>query len=424
MTHFTRFYRLILPILLIVGGCMLSACSSGNVLGNVLGDVLSDCYAEPTTLRPSLTHANREEITLSYTIGCDATVSVWVESTDETASAPSASYQLRSQEPRSASSDPYVLRFDGTVPTDDPTIQRRLLPSGRYTMRVRAESDRCGTKEVTQPITIEESDVAMPEIEHLVVYPETISPNADAIDDVAQISYRLPTTATVNIEVTTPAGETFPLLSRDEQLPAEQTHVWDGKRPNGSELSAGVYTYTITAEDHYGNLVQRRKQITLEHVGEPEATITYARIAPQHLMIGRVLSITMRVKNTGPVVIRTYGPPSGYTYTTEEVFSSVEDGAYRSQPGGFWRVGVDWDANSGDGPKRYPFRWALSDRHPDEWKIPGKEDWLLPGEEVEVVGRVIVLQRERKMGFYAGLIQDGVGFFQNYTARTIVRVGF
>jgi hypothetical protein len=185
-----------------------------------------------------------------------------------------------------------------------------------------------------------------------------------------------------------------------------------------------VYTYTITAEDHYGNLVQRRKQITLEHVGEPEATITYARIAPQHLMIGRVLSITMRVKNTGPVVIRTYGPPGGYTYTTEEVFSSVEDGAYRSQPGGFWRVGVDWDANSGDGPKRYPFRWALSDRHPDEWKIPGKEDWLLPGEEVEVVGRVIVLQRERKMGFYAGLIQDGVGFFQNYTARTIVRVGF
>jgi hypothetical protein len=66
----------------------------------------------------------------------------------------------------------------------------------------------------------------------------------------------------------------------------------------------------------------------------------------------------------------------------------------------------------------------LSDRPPSEWKIPGEEDWLMPGEEVEVIGQVIILQRETKMGFYVGLIQDGVGFYQNRTARTIVEVGF
>jgi hypothetical protein len=124
------------------------------------------------------------------------------------------------------------------------------------------------------------------------------------------------------------------------------------------------------------------------------------------------------------VPIRTYGPASGFRYTTDEVFSSVAEGRYTAQAGGFWRVGLDWDANSGGGPKRYPFRWALSQKPPDQWKVPGVEDWLMPGEEVDITGQVQLLQRETKMGFYVGLIQDGVGFFQDRSARTIVEVGF
>ena len=41
-----------------------------------------------------------------------------------------------------------------------------------------------------------------------------------------------------------------------------------------------------------------------------------------------------------------------------------------------------------------------------------------------VVGRIRVVQPETKMGFYVGLIQDGVGFFQDKTGRTIIKVGF
>jgi hypothetical protein len=52
------------------------------------------------------------------------------------------------------------------------------------------------------------------------------------------------------------------------------------------------------------------------------------------------------------------------------------------------------------------------------------EDELLPGEEAVVVGRIRVDQPETKMGFYTGLIQDGVGFFQDKTGRTIIEVGF
>ena len=48
----------------------------------------------------------------------------------------------------------------------------------------------------------------------------------------------------------------------------------------------------------------------------------------------------------------------------------------------------------------------------------------MPGEEAEVVGRIRVDQPETEMSFYVGLIQDGVGFFQDRYGRTIVEVSF
>lgn len=401
------------PGLLVISlGCMLfilTACAGQPLL--------DDVQAGTQVFRPT---GGGETLDIYYRIGRDAQVTIWLED------AQGEAHELRRDEPRNAATNPYTLRFDGTVPvTDDPTVQRRLLPSGDYTVVVQAEPVEGGPiVEERLPVTITDSDVPMPAIENLVVYPETISPNADAIDDVAEFTYRLPVTATVDIDISGPDGQTFALVTRSEEDAIEQHHVWDGKRPNDAPLPGGVYTYTISAEDQYGNVVQRQGPIILEDVGQPEATITEARIAPEQLMLGDTLTVTMRVKNTGNVPIRTYGPPSGFTYTTNEVFSSVADEQYAARAGGFWRVGLDWDANSGGGAKRYPFRWALSERPPEEWTIPGEEDWLLPGEEVEVIGNVEVLQRETKMSFYVGLIQDGVGFRQDRTARTLVEVGF
>lgn len=399
------------PVVFIAGFCgllmFLSSCAGPALL--------SDVEVSADTLQPA---GPGEELDIRYRIGRDARVTIYIQDANE------QRYDLRRDEPRSAANEPYTLRFDGTVPVDDPVVQRRLLPSGSYTVAVQAHGDDGGSVEARQAINITGSDVPMPDIENLVVSPTTISPNADAIDDVAEITYRLPVSATVDINVAGPDGQTVAVVTRKAEEPIEQHHLWDGKRPDGVPLPSGVYTYTVRAEDHYGNVVRRQGQIILVDVGQPEATIVEARIAPEQLMLGNTLTVTMRVKNTGDVPIRTYGPPSGFTYTTDEVFSSVEDGRYVAQAGGFWRIGLDWDANSGGGPKRYPFRWALSNRPPDQWAVPGKEDWLMPGEEVEVIGRVVVLQRETKMGFYVGLIQDGVGFRQDRTARTIVEVGF
>lgn len=378
--------------------------------------LLSEVQAVPDTLNPT---GAGESINITYHIGREANVTIYLEEV-----ATRQRYTLRLDQARSPSDDAYTLRFDGTAPLDDPVVQRRLLMAGDYTVVVQARGKDGSQDEARVPIKITGQAVPTPDIENLVVAPPAISPNADAIDDVAEITYRLPVTSTVDITLTTPDGQVLPFVTREEDQIGEQWHVWNGKRPDGGSLPNGIYTYTVRAADHYGNLVQRQGQITLADVGQPEATILAARIAPEHIMLGSTLTVTMRIRNTGTVPIRTYGPPSGYTYTTDEVYSSIAGGQYTAQAGGFWRVGMDWDANSGGGARRYPFRWALSPRPPEQWRVPGVEDWFLPGEEIEVTGHVVVLQRETKMFFYVGLIQDGVGFFQDRTARTIVEVGF
>lgn len=394
-------------IALLATALLLIGCAGGPLLGEVA--LSADTFAPTEASAP---------LTISYTVGRDATVDIYV------LDASGARYDLRRAQPRAASRTPYVLRFDGTAPTGDPVLVRRLLPPGAYTIVVAAQTDAGQRDERRLALSITGGETPLPDIENLTVAPAIISPNADAIDDVAEFTYRLPVSATVDIEVIAPNGEIIPVVTREDEGPYEQHHVWNGKRPNGALLPAGVYTYTVRAEDRFGNLVQRQGSIELANVGQPEARIVSAYIAPQRVMLGEVITVTVRVRNTGAVPIRTYGPPSGFEYTTDQVFSSVEEGRYAAQAGGFWRLGMDWDANSGGGAKRYPFRWALSARPPEQWSVPGVEDFFMPGEEITIVGRVRVLQRETKMGFYVGLIQDGVGFFQDRTGRTIVEVGF
>ncbi len=401
-----RIFRILLCLILLVG--TLAACGTSQLLANV-----GPSAAE---LRRS---GKGEHVDISYTIGQPAKVAVYLQAAD------GARYTLRAGEQRLASADPYVLRFDGTAPTDDPVLKRRALPSGTYTYVVQATAADGAQAESNGQIVIGGSDSPPPTIENLVVAPATISPNADGVDDVAEITYQLPVSATVDITFTGPDGKTsYPFVAGDEEGPILQKHVWNGKTVDNALLPDGIYTYTVRAQDRFGNLVEQSGQITIKGGGQPEIKITYSSIAPEAVMKGETITVTLRVKNTGPVPIRTYGPPSGYEYSTDDVFSSIDSGKYVVKPGGFWRVGMDWDANSGGAAKRYPYRWAITPRPPAQWQIPNQEDLLMPGEEATVIGRIRILQPETKMSFYVGLIQDGVGFFQDRTGRTIVKVGF
>lgn len=399
-----RLFRFLAAIVALLALITLAGCGTNTLLSGV--------GVSSGVLHPG------EQVNISYLIGRPSRVSIYLQD------AKGARYTLRDHEQRLASPDPYTLRFDGTAPTADPTIKRRRLPGGLYTYVVQANGDDGEQRQGQGQIMIEGDDIQPPAIDNLVVAPATISPNADAIDDIAEITYRLPVTATVTIDIAGPGCNPCPFVTADEEPPGLQRHTWDGKTVDGVLLANGAYTYTVSAEDRYGNLVQRQGTIGIAGAGQPEAAILDSYIAPQAVMLGDVITVTMRVKNLGTVPIRTYGPPSGYEYSTEDVFSSVEGGKYAAKSGGFWRIGMDWDANSGGAAKRYPYRWAISPRPPDQWKIPNVEDLLMPGEEALVIGRIRILQPETKMGFYVGLIQDGVGFFQDRTGRTIVKVGF
>lgn len=394
--------------LAVVGlGLVLASCSTAPLLSNVT--------VSAPTLRPT---GNGESVNVGYVIGQPATVTIELVDSNGTR------YVLRDGVARNASTDAYQLRVDGTAPTGDPVLQQRALASGAYTVVVTAQSTSGTTATEQVPLTIASADTPPPLIENLVAFPTTISPNADGRDDVSEITYQLPVTATVDISITTPDGRSLPFITGEESGPQVHRQVWNGKTTDGQILPNGDYTYTIRALDRYGNIVVTSDTITIADSGQPEATITYSYMAPQALLLGDVLTVTIRIENTGTVPIRTYGPASGYEYTTNDVFSSIADGKYTAKSGGFWRIGVDWDANSGGAAKRYPYRWAMTPRPPSEWKIPYVEDEFLPGERCEVVGRIKILQQENKMGFYVGLIQDGVGFYQDKSGRTIIKVNF
>ena len=358
-------------------------------------------------------------VTFSYAVGQPASVSIYLEDSAGTR------YMLRDNQLRTPSDQPYSLRFDGTAPTSDPVYVQRSLPSGNYRYVIAAKPSAGAAATSGGTLTIRGRAITPLDVTNLTVSPATVSPNADGIDDQAEITYQLPVTATVDLTITRPdGGNPIPLVAGEQQDPTPQRALWNGKTSDGAILPNGAYSYTLQARDDYGNVVRKTGTIAIVNSGQPEATITYTNIAPARIQLGDVITITLRVKNTGDIPIRTYGPASGYEYSTNDVFSSIQQGQYVQKSGGFWRAGVDWDGNTSAGPRRYPYRWAITPRPPEKWKVPFQEDLLMPGEEATVIGRIRVDQQETKMGFYAGLTWDGVGFRQDRIGRQIIEVGF
>lgn len=375
--------------------------------------LLADLPTDTITITPNGDGSN-DSASITYAIGAPAHVSIWIEQAD------GQRWMLRDNVARAASPDPYTLAFDGTVENADPTdsVRQSVLPDGTYTYVVHVTPDDGGASE-EQRGTIEVRDAVtqLPMVEDVSVTSE-FSPNEDAIDDVAYFTYRLPITATVTINLQGSDGQIIPFISDLEEGPYAQSHLWDGKQPNGALVASGAYTYTIMARDRVGNVVERRGPITIDTPGRSEARVTFVHIAPVEVALSDVVTMTVRVKNTGNVPIRTQGPASGFGYSTDDTYASILEHRWKDQGGGFWRVGLDWG-----GGHAYPFRWAMSARPMEQWAQPNEWDYLQPGEEVDITGSVRIEQRESRMEFYVGLVHEGVGYPVNNVGRTLVCVG-
>lgn len=313
----------------------------------------------------------------------------------------------------------HVLRFNGVItaseqevyasPNDPTTIYRvvrRAVSDDNYTIEI-------ATQEQSQSVSfkVAGSDTQPPDLTRLVVHPDTISPNSDAVDDVAEVTFRTDQTSTLSVDLTHPNGTRTPMLASTRRGPGEHNAVISGQSVLGEILPDGTYTVTVRAQDAAGNMVEAKRPLKIEGGGEPQVEITRIDISPQQIILGQPISVSITVKNTGNVPLRTQGPDPGYTYTTNDSYSSIE-GSKWTDKAGLWRVGVDWDGNSGGGGAyRYPFRWGF-----------GKT--LMPGEEVTTGGKIIILKQERQMWFYAGVLQEGIRIVLDRLGRTPIDIDF
>jgi hypothetical protein len=374
---------------------LLAACSAGA------GGPLSDVAVSPGAITPGSSGIGKAPgvAQVTYTLGERGHVTV-------TLGGPAQAVLFAGEQ----GAGPHLLRFTGVVDANEPageaTLTRRVVPPGDYTVTVET-----GGQSQSAPLRVEPTQGATPTLQNVTVFPQAISPNGDAVDDVAEITFRTNETTTLSVDLYSDDGERIAVMAPSKTSPGEQNVVVTGRDTLDDPLPDGVYTATVSAQDPAGYRVEASRPITIEGGGNPDLEILSVDISPKQLILGGEISVTVRVKNTGDVPLRTQGPDPGYTYTTNDSYSSIEGGAYTDKAG-LWRVGVDWDGNSGGGPSyRYPYRWGL-----------GKT--LMPGEEAVTGGKIRILKEERAMWFYAGVLQEGVRIVRDRLGRTRVGVDF
>lgn len=309
----------------------------------------------------------------------------------------------------------HVVRFTGvtttTRPMDGYTIVRDLLPAGGYRVAITAQNAHVpGGSHADVPFTLDSPTTSPPALSNLAIRPDTISPNSDAVDDVAELTFRTEQTATISVHLTDAKSKETLVFAPQQKGPGEQNIALNGQDLLGDTLPDGNYTATLRLEDRAGNRVEAQRALQVEGGGEPAIDVLKVEVSPQQIMLGNSIEVSMTVKNVGNVPLRSQGPDRGYTYTTNDSYSSIEGGKWVDRAG-LWRVGVDWDGNSGGAAYRYPFRWGF-----------GKT--LMPGETVTTGGKITILKQERKMWFFAGVLQEGIRIVRDRLGITAVEVGF
>ena len=389
-----------------LGAAGAALLGSALPLGCASRPLLSDLRASTTRITPNGRGVG-DPARVGFTLGVRSTVGAWLIGPDN------RRYVLR--EDRTLAPDDYEIGFKGVVAVPG-TLNRRVLPDGKYRIFVGARDDAGRSAEKSLGIEVADADTAPPEITNLVSSLDEFTPNGDGDQDDVTISYGLTKQAITTVYVTDAEGNRYLIEAPKKKNAVLVSHLWDGTS-GGKVLRDGRYVFHVEAEDAAGNFTVATLPIKISNAGTPRLEIVEAKFSPIAVPQGGKLNVRIRVKNNGDTKIKTMGPPPGTPYTTAQNFTSFRDpndpnkALYYERPGR-WRVGVQWT----NAPQLYPVRWGL---------FKDEEQVLEPGDEVVVEGTIQVMESStHELTFWASVVQEGVGYPGGQVGHTRVKVDF
>lgn len=365
-----------IPKLFTIGGALIGVIIVA-ILGYMLlqppGPLIQKAGFSITTISPNADGIDDIAV-FSYTLSENAEISLAFESEDNQV------YLFRESEPRAVGD--YSVNFSGVVdgfslPADElasGTIERRLLPDGRYTWTLEAKTDDGETASKSGTLTIEDGDTVLPTITAFDISLSTFTPNQDGISDRVSINVYLAKDSNLDVYLQNAAGEKIFLgervLGRDLGEQGSHEFDYDGGVDDGFEPPPdGDYTLYAVAQDDEGQRVVRTAQLSIEDGGLPQAEIVAQSTGAQvcfsilpwddryyttgeiegdliqqpdsscsdrtrlTMQQGDLLVFTLSVWNYGRTPIRTSGPFAGTVYEFEQLPSTLgffeSDGAFR-----------------------------------------------------------------------------------------------
>lgn len=373
------------------------SCSSQGGSG---GFILTDVRLSSQVVTPNGQSAVTP-ITVDYSLSRPASVTAYL------LGQAGEKLYLRKDEVRPVAGS-YSLAFDGSYLPNPTGVERRVLPSGRYKLLLEAR-DQSSTMEVGSELEVRDADNNPPRIEGLVAFPATLSPNSDGIDDSTKVTYRTTKKAGVTLFLVGESGKRYVLEREEGQAVGNHSTSWDGQVGN-QLLPSGNHRLMVEARDSAGNITVAETSLRLESAMVPDARILSVSFEPRRVILGGLVKVTIRVRNSGNTVLRTQGPDPGYVYDSQEGFSTIGGRAFQDKRG-YWRVGADWAGAPGASGSRYPYRWGF-----------GKD--LQPGEEATVEGYIRINHRYPQIWLHAGLVQEQVRYWDNEVGRTVIEISY